>query len=78
MDLRITRTISLAIVPFISSASIVGTGFALWIFGEPGEVTSAANVTSTPLEVTGASPFPDQLTILHPHPLAMHVNWLWS
>ena len=66
MDLRITRTISLAIVPFISSASIVGTGFALWIFGEPGEVTSAANVTSAPLEVTGASPFPDQLTILHP------------
>ena len=66
MDLRITRTISLAVVPFIASASIVGTGFALWIFGEPGEVTSAANVTSTLLEVTGASPFPDQLTILRP------------
>lgn len=66
MDLRITRKISLAVVPFISSASIVGTGFALWIFGEPGEVTSAASVTSTGLKVLGTSPFPSELTILQP------------
>ena len=66
MDLRFSRMIGLAVVPFLSSASIVGTGFALWIFGEPASVTDSAYVASKGLDVAAASPYPGDLIINRP------------
>lgn len=66
MNLRISRMVCLAVVPFIASASIVGTGFALWIFGEPTSVTNSAYVVSKGLNVASTSPYPGELIINRP------------
>lgn len=60
------RLIGLATIPLISSLSIVGTGYSLWIFSLPdGETSSGASIDGN-LKITGLATTPFQLEILKP------------